>query len=29
MSSGFYRDIEIDDNDELYSAYSDIQEKYD
>jgi len=29
MLSGFYRDIEIDDNDELYSSYSDIQEKYD
>ena len=29
MISGFYRDIEIDDNDELYSSYSDIQEKYD
>jgi len=29
MLSGFYRDIEIDENDELYSSYSDIQEKYD
>jgi len=29
MISGFYRDIEIDENDELYSSYSDIQEKYD
>ena len=29
MISGFYRDIEIDDNDELYSSYSEIQEKYD
>ena len=29
MLSGFYRDIGIDDNDELYSSYSDIQEKYD
>jgi len=29
MLSGFYRDIDIDDNDDLYQAYSDIQEKYD
>ena len=29
MLSGFYRDIEIDENDDLYSSYSDIQEKYD
>ena len=29
MISGFYRDIDIDENDELYSSYSDIQEKYD
>ena len=29
MISGFYRDIEIDEDDELYSSYSDIQEKYD
>ena len=29
MISGFYRDIEIDNDDELYSSYSDIQEKYD
>ena len=29
MISGFYRDIDIDDNDDLYQAYSDIQEKYD
>ena len=29
MISGFYRDIDIDENDDLYSSYSDIQEKYD
>jgi hypothetical protein len=29
MISGFYRDIDMEDNDELYSTYSDIQEKYD
>jgi hypothetical protein len=29
MLSGFYRDIDMEDNDELYSSYSDIQEKYD
>jgi len=29
MLSGFYRDIDMEDNDELYSTYSDIQEKYD
>ena len=29
MLSGFYRNIDIDDNDDLYSSYSDIQEKYD
>ena len=29
MISGFYRDIEINNDDELYSSYSDIQEKYD
>ena len=29
MLSGFYRDIDIDVDDELYSSYSDIQEKYD
>jgi len=29
MLSGFYRDVEIDENDELYSSYSDIQNKYD
>ena len=29
MLSGFYRDVELRDDDELYSSYSDIQEKYD
>jgi len=29
MLSGFYRDIDIDESDEMYSDYSDIQEKYD
>ena len=29
MIAGFYRDIEINNDDELYSSYSDIQEKYD
>ena len=29
MLSGFYRDIDIDESDEMYSTYSDIQEKYD
>ncbi len=29
MISGFYRDIDIDESDEMYSDYSDIQEKYD
>ena len=29
MISGFYRDTDMEDNDELYSTYSDIQEKYD
>jgi hypothetical protein len=29
MISGFYRDIDMEEDDELYSSYSDIQEKYD
>ena len=29
MISGFYRDVDMEENDELYSSYSDIQEKYD
>jgi hypothetical protein len=29
MISGFYRDVDMEDDDELYSTYSDIQEKYD
>ena len=29
MISGFYRNIDMNDNDDLYSSYSDIQEKYD
>jgi len=29
MISGFYRDIDVEEGDDLYSDYSDIQEKYD
>jgi len=29
MISGFYRNIDMEENDELYSSYSDIQDKYD
>ena len=29
MLSGFYRDVDLNENDDLYSSYSDIQEKYD
>ncbi|MGA0120771.1 MAG: portal protein [Methylophilaceae bacterium] len=29
MLSGFYRNIDLNENDDLYSSYSDIQEKYD
>ena len=29
MISGFYRNIDMEDSDELYASYSDIQEKYD
>ena len=29
MISGFYRDVNIEEGDDLYSDYSDIQEKYD
>ena len=29
MISGFYRDVELDSEDDIYQDYSDIQEKYD
>lgn len=29
MLSGFYRNVDLNENDDLYSSYSDIQEKYD